>query len=49
MPGPIITGEAGQAETKVQALRDAGARIIPTPADIGSTVQETLRELKATH
>lgn len=43
--GAIITGEAGQAETKVQALRDAGARIIPTPADIGSTVQGALKAL----
>ena len=43
--GAIITGEAGQADTKVQALREAGARIIPTPADIGSTVQEALAEL----
>ena len=40
--GAIITGEAGQADTKVQALRKAGARIIPTPSDIGSTVQEAL-------
>ena len=43
--GAIITGEAGQAKTKVEALRDAGARIIPTPADIGSTVQEALKAI----
>ena len=43
--GAIITGEAGQAKTKVEALRDAGARIIPTPADIGSTVQEALQAI----
>ena len=43
--GAIITGEAGQAKTKVAALRDAGARIIPTPADIGSTVQEALKAI----
>ena len=43
--GAIITGKAGQAKTKVEALRDAGARIIPTPADIGSTVQEALQAI----
>ena len=43
--GAIITGEAGQAKTKLEALRDAGARIIPTPADIGSTVQEALQAI----
>lgn len=41
--GAIITGESGTAEFKVQALRDAGAAIIPTPADIGSTTQEVLQ------
>ena len=44
--GAIITGESGRAEAKIQALRDAGAWIIPTPADIGVTVQKALREGK---
>ncbi len=42
--GAIITGEAGQADTKVRALREAGARIVPTPADIGATVQEAFAQ-----
>ena len=42
--GAIITGESGRADAKIRALRDAGARIIPTPADIGVTVQHVLRE-----
>ncbi len=40
--GAIITGDSARAEAKVSAMRDAGARIIPTPADIGATVQKTL-------
>ncbi|MFQ6026449.1 MAG: succinate--CoA ligase subunit alpha [Dehalococcoidia bacterium] len=40
--GAIITGESARAESKVVALRDAGAHIIPTPADIGSTAQAVL-------
>ncbi len=41
--GAIITGESATAEFKIAALRDAGAWIIPTSADIGSTAQEMLR------
>ena len=41
--GAIITGESGRAEAKVEALREAGATIIPTPADIGSTAQSVLQ------
>ena len=40
--GAIITGETARAEFKIQALREAGATIIPTPADIGSTAQKIL-------
>ena len=38
--GAIITGASGTAEAKTQALRQAGARIIPSPADIGATVKD---------
>ncbi len=41
--GAIITGESATAEFKLAALKDAGAWIIPTPADIGTTAQEMLR------
>ena len=41
--GAIITGESARAEFKIAALEDAGAWIIPTPADIGSTAREMLR------
>ncbi len=40
--GAIITGSAARAENKVAALRDAGAAIIPSPADIGTTIQDVL-------
>ena len=40
--GAIITGEDARAEAKIRALRDAGATIIPTPADIGTTTQAVL-------
>jgi len=41
--GAIITGESATAEYKIAALTDAGAWVIPTPADIGTTAQEMLR------
>ena len=40
--GAIITGESATAQAKVDMLRDAGAVIIPTPADIGVTAQSLL-------
>ena len=40
--GAIITGESATAEAKVRAFREAGATIIPTPADIGSATQAML-------
>jgi succinyl-CoA synthetase alpha subunit len=43
--GAIITGENATAASKVSALRDAGATIIPTPADIGVTAQRMLKSL----
>ena len=36
--GAIITGRAARASEKIAALERAGAAIVPTPADIGSTV-----------
>lgn len=35
--GAIITGASATAEAKTQALKKAGARIIPSPAEIGTT------------
>ena len=44
--GAIITGESGRVEAKTAALRDAGATIIPTPAEIGLTAQAALQQTK---
>ena len=44
--GAIITGESGRAESKVNALQDAGAVIVPTPADIGITAQAVLQGMR---
>ena len=41
--GAIITGDSARAEAKVAAMREAGAHIIPTPADIGATAQAVLQ------
>ena len=43
--GAIITGDSARAEAKIAAMRDAGAHIIPTPADIGATAQAVLAGL----
>ncbi len=44
--GAIITGDSARAEAKIAAMRDAGAHIIPTPADIGTTAQAALAGMK---
>ena len=44
--GAIITGDSARADSKVAALRDAGAVIIPTPADIGATAQNVFKSLR---
>ena len=43
--GAIITGDSARAEAKIAAMRDAGAHIIPTPADIGATAEAVLGEM----
>jgi len=40
--GAVITGTAALASEKMKALADAGAHVIPTPADIGSAVKAML-------
>ena len=42
--GAIISGGKGTAAEKVEALRAAGVRMAPSPADIGRTMKETLKE-----
>ena len=40
--GAIISGGKGTAAEKVEALRAAGVRMAPSPADIGRTMKEAL-------
>ena len=40
--GAIITGTAGRAQEKAKALKEAGAHIVPSPAEIGSTAKKAL-------
>jgi succinyl-CoA synthetase alpha subunit len=40
--GAIIAGGKGTAAEKIQALRDAGAHIIPSPAEMGMTMAKAL-------
>lgn len=42
--GAIISGGKGTAEEKVTALNAAGIRVAPTPAEMGSTLIEVLKE-----
>ena len=40
--GAIISGGKGTAAEKMKALREAGIRVVESPADIGKAVQEVL-------
>jgi succinyl-CoA synthetase alpha subunit len=42
--GAIIAGAAGTAQAKKDALADAGAQIVDSPADIGAVTERILRE-----
>jgi succinyl-CoA synthetase alpha subunit len=42
--GAIISGNTGTAAAKQQALRDAGATVTESPADIGATTERVLRD-----
>jgi succinyl-CoA synthetase alpha subunit len=41
--GAITSGSTGTAEGKIQALREAGAHVVESPAAIGEGVQEVLK------
>ena len=41
--GAIITGSSGTAAEKIAALKDAGAHIAPSPADIGALAKKVLK------
>jgi len=41
--GAIIAGGSGKAEDKKRALREAGVRVVDSPADLGSAMAEMVR------
>jgi succinyl-CoA synthetase alpha subunit len=43
--GAIISGGKGTAKEKIAAMQDAGIRMAPSPALIGQTMQEALKQL----
>ena len=42
--GAIISGSAGTAKEKMDALRDAGVKVVVSPAEIGKAVKEVLTQ-----
>ncbi len=44
--GAIISGSKGTAAEKMAALKEAGAYVVESPADIGATVAKALKERK---
>jgi succinyl-CoA synthetase alpha subunit len=44
--GAIISGSKGTAAEKMQALKEAGAYVVESPADIGATVAKALADKK---
>jgi len=40
--GAIVTGSRGSGESKVRALRDAGARVLDSPSDVGSVLRNVV-------
>lgn len=45
--GAIISGGKGTAAEKMQAMKDAGIRVVESPALIGETMEKALRSLMA--
>ena len=42
--GAIISGGKGTAAEKIRVMEACGIRVAPTPADIGDTLVEALKE-----
>ncbi|ACZ32872.1 putative succinyl-CoA ligase [ADP-forming], alpha subunit [Chlamydia pneumoniae LPCoLN] len=41
--GAIISGNSGDAKSKIQVLRESGVTVVESPAHIGKTVDAVLR------
>jgi succinyl-CoA synthetase alpha subunit len=44
--GAVILGNRGSAQSKMEALRSAGAVVVENPAEMGLTLQRVLQERK---
>jgi len=44
--GAIISGGSGTAKEKIAALKAAGIAVAESPADLGSTLQQSLKNKK---
>lgn len=43
-PAAIISGGKGTAQDKIKALEDAGVTVVPSPAQIGTSMLERFKE-----
>ena len=43
--GAIVSGKGESAAEKVEILKKSGAKLAPNPSELGSTMEQALKEL----